>query len=142
MTTRVRQRRPRVLPSKGRQPLPQFGAGSNVTLGDVIAAMFGVKNPSRQRGGNLMKELMMASQPKTVRRQRGRAMPAWLDAMDQRFEVGTILITKIDKVARAYSVSLHGRCYDSLLRKSPNKQPRPWPNEWRKKRPKKQPRER
>ena len=28
MTTRVRRRRPRVPPRKGRQPLPQFGAGS------------------------------------------------------------------------------------------------------------------
>ena len=27
MTTRVRRRRPRVPPRKGRQPLPQFGAG-------------------------------------------------------------------------------------------------------------------
>ena len=28
--TRVRRRRPRVPPRKGRQPLPQFGAGSPV----------------------------------------------------------------------------------------------------------------
>ena len=27
MTTRVRRRRPRVPPRKGRQPLPQFGTG-------------------------------------------------------------------------------------------------------------------
>ena len=69
-------------PRKGRQPLLHFGAevrGSGLThldkLGlDLYAAMMGVKNPYRQRGGNLMKELMMASQPKTARRQRGAGL--------------------------------------------------------------------
>ena len=68
------------------QELPQFGAGGdNVTLGDVVAAMFGVKNAARQRGGNFMREMMLASQPKTIRRQRGGAvaMPAWLDQLDR-----------------------------------------------------------
>ena len=100
MTSRVRRRRPRVPPRKGRQPLPQFGAGgdavdwANFALGmlgitpvkkqrggrltdlgltDIYAAMRGAKNSYRQRSGNLMKELMMASQPRNKPKPRTRS---------------------------------------------------------------------
>ena len=74
MTTRVRRRRPRVPPRKRRQPLPQFGAGKitvdNVKFSDVLAAMFGVPNPERQRGGRLtpqqMRTLMRATDPRRL----------------------------------------------------------------------------
>ena len=92
MTTRVRRHRPRVPPRKGRQPLPQFGAGGDaVDWANIFFGMLGVTPMKKQRGGdllkvlidgifppskkrrggNLMKELMIASQPKTARRQLG-----------------------------------------------------------------------
>ena len=42
---------------------------------DLYAAMVGVKNPDGERGGNLaMRKLMMASQPKIFRGQRGAGL--------------------------------------------------------------------
>ena len=72
MTTRVRRRRPRVPPRKGRQPLPQFGAGSPVgdelrlrSLNSLLRLM-----GEKQIGGRLtprqMSTLMRATDPKRL----------------------------------------------------------------------------
>ena len=76
MTTRVRRRRPRVPPRKGRQPLPQFGAGgdaidwTNFFLGSIgVPKAFQLKRP-KHKGGRLtprqMKTLMMATVPRRL----------------------------------------------------------------------------
>ena len=72
MTTRVRRRRPRVPPRKGRQPLPQFGAGSTFvddmklrSLNSLLRLM-----GEKQIGGRLtprqMKTLMRARDPRRL----------------------------------------------------------------------------
>ena len=82
MTTRVRRRRPRVPPRKGRQPLPQYGAGSPVgdelrqrSLNSLLRLM-----GEKQIGGRLtprqMKAVMRATDPRRLgifpqKRQRG-----------------------------------------------------------------------
>ena len=63
MTRRVRRRRPRVPPRKGRQPLPQFGAGADpIDLANFTLGMLGITPMKKQRGG---------------------AMPAWFDEIDR-----------------------------------------------------------
>ena len=83
MTTRVRRRRPRVPPRKGRQPLPQFGAGSPVgdklrlrSLNSLLRLM-----GEKQIGGRLtprrMKAVMRATDPRRLGifpQQRGRGI--------------------------------------------------------------------
>ena len=72
MTTRVRRRRPRVPPRKGRQPLPQFGAGSAFvddmklrSLNSLLRLMV-----EKQIGGRLtprqMRTLMRATDPRRL----------------------------------------------------------------------------
>ena len=76
MTTRVRRRRPRVPPRKGRQPLPQFGAGgdaidwSNLFLGMMgVPPAYHIKKP-KQKGGRLtpqqIRTLMRATDPRRL----------------------------------------------------------------------------
>ena len=83
MTTRVRRRRPRVPPRKGRQPLPQFGAGSAFeddmklrSLNSLLRLM-----GEKQIGGRLtprrMKAVMRATDPRRLGifpQQRGRGL--------------------------------------------------------------------
>ena len=67
MTTRVRRRRPRVPPRKGRQPLPQFGAGFAWSEDMKLSALnsFLKLSGEKQIGGRLtsrqMKTLMRAT---------------------------------------------------------------------------------
>ena len=81
--TRVRRRRPRVPPRKGRQPLPQFGAGSAFkddmklrSLNSLLRLM-----GEKQIGGRLtprwMKAVMRATDPRRLGifpQQRGRGL--------------------------------------------------------------------
>ena len=85
MTTRVLRRRPRVPPRKGRQPLPQFGAGSAWvddmklrSLNSLLRLM-----GEKQIGGRLttrqMKAVMRATDPRRLgifpqKRQRGSGL--------------------------------------------------------------------
>ena len=80
MTTRVRRRRPRVPPRKGRQPLPQFGAGSAWADDVQLRALNSLE---KQIGGRLtprqMKALMRATDPRRLgifpqKRQRGKGL--------------------------------------------------------------------
>ena len=85
MTTRVRRRRPRVPPRKGRQPLPQFGAGSHSAFEDdmKLRALNSVLRlmGEKQVGGRLtprrMKAVMRATDPRRLGifpQQRGRGL--------------------------------------------------------------------
>ena len=93
MTTRVRRRRPRVPPRKGRQPLPQFGAGgdaidwSNLFLGMMgVPPVYHIEKP-KQKGGRLMprqmRTLMRATDPRRLgifpkREQRGAGLLSFI----------------------------------------------------------------
>ena len=72
MTTRVRRRRPRVPPRKGRQPLPQFGAGSAWAEDVQLRALNSLLKLTgeKQIGGRLtprqMKTLMRATDPRRL----------------------------------------------------------------------------
>ena len=81
--TRVRRRRPRVPPRKGRQPLPQFGAGSAFEDDMKLRALNSVLRlmGEKQVGGRLtsrqMKAVMRATNPKRLGifpQQRGRGL--------------------------------------------------------------------
>ena len=81
--TRVRRRRPRVPPRKGRQPLPQFGAGSAFEDDMKLRALNSVLRlmGEKQIGGRLtprqMKAVMRATNPKRLGifpQQRGRGL--------------------------------------------------------------------
>ena len=83
MTTRVRRRRPRVPPRKGRQPLPQFGAGSAFEDDMKLRALNSVLRlmGQKQVGGRLtprrMKAVMRATDPRRLGifpQQRGRGL--------------------------------------------------------------------
>ena len=67
MTTRVRRRRPRVPPRKGRKPLPQFGAGlawvDDVQLRAINELL---RLTGEQKGGRLTPRLMMATDPRRL----------------------------------------------------------------------------
>ena len=72
MTTRVRRRRPRVPPRKGRQPLPQFGAGFAWADDVQLRALNSLLKLTgeKQIGGRLtprrMKALMRATDPRRL----------------------------------------------------------------------------
>ena len=81
--TRVRRRRPRVPPRKGRQPLPQFGAGSAFEDDMKLRALNSVLRlmGEKQIGGRLtprrMKAVMRATDPRRLGifpQQRGRGL--------------------------------------------------------------------
>ena len=81
--TRVRRRRPRVPPRKGRQPLPQFGAGSAFEDDMKLRALNSVLRlmGQKQVGGRLtprrMKAVMRATDPRRLGifpQQRGRGL--------------------------------------------------------------------
>ena len=85
MMTRVRRRRPRVPPRKGRQPLPQFGAGFAWADDVQLRALNSLLKLSgeKQIGGRLtprqMKTLMRATDPRRLgifpkRAQRGAGL--------------------------------------------------------------------
>ena len=60
MTTRVRRRQPRVPPLKGRQPLPQFGAGvPDRDIWHVLSdIMFPRTKKPKQKGGRIVEGTM------------------------------------------------------------------------------------
>ena len=83
MTTRMRRRRPRVPPRKGRQPLPQFGAGSafvdDMTLRSLnsLLRLMDEKQISGRLTSRQMKAVMRATNPKCLGifpQQRGRGL--------------------------------------------------------------------
>ena len=83
MTTRVRRRRPRVPPRKGRQPLPQFGAGFAWADDVQLRALNSLLKLTgeKQIGGRLtprrMKAVMRATDPRRLGifpQQRGRGL--------------------------------------------------------------------
>ena len=79
MTTRVRRHRPRVPPRKGRQPLPQFGAGFAWADDVQLRALNSLLKLTgeKQIGGRQMKALMRATDPRRLGifpQQRGRGL--------------------------------------------------------------------
>ena len=94
MTTRVRRRRPRVPPRKGRQPLPQFGAG---------------RLTPRQ-----MKTLMMVSDPRHIgifpkRGQRGAGIFSVFSKVAGRVAakaLGKVAKTAVKKAAKKMAAKM------------------------------------
>ena len=106
--TRVRRRRPRVPPRKGRQPLPQFGAGSPVgdelrlhSLNSLLRLM-----GEKQIGGRLtprrMKAVMRATDPRRLGifpQQRGRGLWSTLASKIAAKAAGRMAKTAAKKMA-------------------------------------------
>ena len=115
MTTRVRRRRPRVPPRKGRQPLPQFGAGSPVgdelrlrSLNSLLRLM-----GEKQIGGRLtprqMKAVMRATDPRRLGifpQQRGRGIWSTLASKIAAKAAGKMAKTAATKMAKKMAAKI------------------------------------
>ena len=117
MTTQVRRGRPRVPPRKGRQPLPQFGAGSPVgdelrlrSLNSLLRLM-----GEKQIGGRLtprqMKAVMRATDPRRLsifpqKRQRGAGIWSTLASKIAAKAAGKVAKTVAKKMAKKMAAKM------------------------------------
>ena len=129
MTSRVRRRRPQVPPRKGRQPLPQFGAGSAFvddmklrSLNSLLRLM-----GEKQIGGRLttrqMKTLMRATDPSRLgifpkRGQRGAGIFSRLAAKVAGRMAAKVAKTAAKKMAKKVNAKMTKQLVKKVAKKA------------------------
>ena len=126
-STRVRRRRPRVPPRKGRQPLPQFGAGSPVgdelrlrSLNSLLRLM-----REKQIGGRLtprrMKAVMRATDPRRLGifpQQRGRGIFSQLASKIAAKAAGKMAKAAAKKMAKQMAAKMTKQMAKKVAKKA------------------------
>ena len=127
MTTRVRRRRPRVPPRKGRQPLPQFGAGFAWADDVQLRALNSLLKLTgeKQIGGRLtprrMKAVMRATDPRRLGifpQQRGRGIWSTLASKIAAKAAGKMAKTAAKKMATKMAAKMTKQVAKKVAKKA------------------------